>query len=149
MNNELSQFNIKGTLANITDSLARSELESEALAISELGSEIDSQSVTYSEMFSEFDEDKQDKSTALKIGKTSATFTDLSITANGGGYNFNIPIPSGISNPIPVLARSYTGPLALTDLYTRDNNFVARLCNITNSTLTIASTTVEVTYLYN
>jgi hypothetical protein len=82
-----------------------------------------------------------------KIARTNATFTNVTINANGD-HQFLIPIPDGVTNIIPIYARATTLSLACTNMYKSSNNMFIYLSNITNTAITKDSITVEVTYAY-
>lgn len=85
---------------------------------------------------------------ALKAAKASETFTNVTIPS-GGDYQFQIPLPDGITNVKPVYARATSLSLACTNMYRVSNTMFVYLSNITNAAITASSVTVEVTYLYN
>ena len=132
---EVSKFKIGSDIIDIKDAQARDDV------VAAMNAAQDAQSTA---------DLKQDAASAWKIARTTANFSDVTIAANGGGYNFNIPIPSGASNARPLYARNTDGtpPLVTTNMYTSSGSFIIRLNNITTTSLTLDNITVEVTYAY-
>jgi hypothetical protein len=117
MSNILKQFNIKGTVANIVDEEARSELEMQSESTSSLQSEVDSQLTMLSEMQSEID------SEALAISELdseidsqslaySESFDDVNTSIDEMTAKTNFTIKSDTTHT-DVLEISTTDPLAI------------------------------------
>lgn len=152
MADKLSKFKIKGTLADVIDREARSEIASQSESISEIQSEIDSQSVAYSEMFSEVDDDiatKQEESSAWKIGTISVTEENVTIEPLQP-HNFSIPIPANQKNILPLYARSAdtTRTLLPMNMYTTTNNINVVMSNQRATAFTNENITIQLTYAY-
>lgn len=82
MTDQLSKFNIKGTLVDVIDVEARSDLAMHSESIYDLQSEFDSQSAAYSEMFSEVDNEitsglSKKQNNLTKWGNFSGNIDDL------------------------------------------------------------------------
>ena len=136
---EVSKFKIGKNIIDIKDAQARDDVVAAMNAAQDAQSTAD-QAVNGLAT-------KQDISTALKYNTASKTFPNVTIPANSD-YQFQIPIPDGVTNPRPIYARTSSLSLVMTNMYTVSSNIIVYLRNTSNASVT-SDVTVIVTFLYN
>lgn len=129
---EVSKFKIGNNIIDVKDAQARDDV------IAAMNAAQDAQSTA---------DLKQDANTAWKCAQLTNTFNNITI-ANNGIYNFTFDKPSGVTNVVPIYARSSNGdrPLIPINMFASDNIY----CRMYNAGSAISNTTIviQITYMY-